>query len=160
HRVKRKGPVVYVTKEDESETLFARVRHMCEGLGLKPDEFDAVLRGLVVLDVAECADMRGFRLTRISGEVVMPSDDAVNLADGLKALAPAMVFIDPAVSFGVGESRVNDSEQALIEAARLIQREAGGGLLYVHHTGKTNAREATIDQYTGRGGSAFADGSR
>jgi RecA-family ATPase len=160
HRVVRKGPVVYVTKEDDGETLVARVRNMCAGLELTPEETGTVLSNLVVLDVAECIDMRGFRLTRISGEVVTPSDDAVNLAKELRALRPAMVFIDPAVSFGIGESRVNDSEQALIEAARLIQREVGGGVLYVHHTGKTNAREATIDQYTGRGGSAFADGSR
>jgi hypothetical protein len=30
----------------------------------------------------------------------------------------------------------------------------------VHHTGKSNAREHTVDQYSGRGGSALADGSR
>lgn len=160
HQIKRPGAVVYATKEDDGETLVARARRMCEGLKLPPEEFEAVLRGLVVLDVAECAAMRGFRLTRISGEVVTPSDDAVNLAKALKGLRPSMTFLDPAVSFGVGESRVNDSEQALIEAARLIQREVGGGVQYVHHTGKANAREKHTDQYTGRGGSAFADGSR
>ena len=160
HQIKRPGAVVYATKEDDGETLVARARRMCEGLNLAPEEFDAVLRGLVVLDVAECAAMRGFRLTRISGEVVTPSDDAVNLAKALKGLRPSMTFLDPAVSFGVGESRVNDSEQALIEAARLIQREVGGGVQYVHHTGKANAREKNTDQYTGRGGSAFAHGSR
>ena len=33
-------------------------------------------------------------------------------------------------------------------------------VLFVHHTGKGNARDQTTDQYSGRGGSAFADGSR
>jgi RecA-family ATPase len=70
------------------------------------------------------------------------------------------VVIDPAVSFGVGESRVNDAEQGLIEAARRLKRMIGCSVLYVHHSGKQNARDKAKDQYAGRGGSAFADGSR
>lgn len=30
----------------------------------------------------------------------------------------------------------------------------------IHHSGKANAREKTLDQYSGRGGSALADGAR
>jgi len=55
---------------------------------------------------------------------------------------------------------VNDAEQGLIEAARRLRRALNCCVRYVHHTGKGNARERTLDQYTGRGGSAFADGAR
>ena len=75
-------------------------------------------------------------------------------------LAPVLVTIDPAVSFGVGESRVNDAEQGLIEAARRLRKALNCCIRYIHHTGKQNARDKTTDQYTGRGGSAFADGCR
>lgn len=75
-------------------------------------------------------------------------------------LHPSLIIIDPMVSFGVGESRINDSEQGLIDAARRIKNELRCGVLYVHHTGKANAREASLDQYSGRGGSALADGAR
>jgi RecA-family ATPase len=71
-----------------------------------------------------------------------------------------LVTIDPAVSFGIGEARVNDAEQGLVEAARRIRAELGCCVRYVHHSGKQNAREKTLDQYTGRGGSALPDGAR
>lgn len=64
------------------------------------------------------------------------------------------------VSFGVGESRINDAEQGMIDAARRIRNTVRCAVLYVHHTGKANAREETLDQYSGRGGSALADGAR
>lgn len=32
--------------------------------------------------------------------------------------------------------------------------------MYIHHTGKVNGREGTLDQYSGRGGSTLPDGSR
>jgi RecA-family ATPase len=73
---------------------------------------------------------------------------------------PAVVVFDPLASFGASEQAVNDNEQALITAARRIVRGLRCCVRFVHHTGKANARAATMDQYTGRGGSALADGSR
>src|SRR5206468_5838994 len=64
-----------------------------------------------------------------------------------------------AISFGVGEARVNDAEQGLIEVARRIRRELGCCVRYVHHSGKANAHEKMLDQYAGRGGSTMADGA-
>ncbi len=48
----------------------------------------------------------------------------------------------------------------MIDAARRIRNAVKCGVIYVHHTGKANARDRTLDQYSGRGGSALADGSR
>jgi hypothetical protein len=48
----------------------------------------------------------------------------------------------------------------MIDAARRIRNAARCGVLYSHHTGKQNARDETLDQYSGRGGSALADGCR
>ena len=55
---------------------------------------------------------------------------------------------------------MNDAEQGLIEAARRLRKALNCCIRYIHHTGKQNARDKSTDQYTGRGGSAFADGCR
>ena len=70
------------------------------------------------------------------------------------------MICDPLVSFGVGESRVNDAEQGLIEAFRVLRNELNCCIEGIHHTGKAVARDKTLDQYAGRGGSALADGAR
>ncbi|MEA3644329.1 MAG: AAA family ATPase, partial [Lamprobacter sp.] len=95
----------------------------------------------------------------IQGNVVL-----TRLADDLGRAyrddRPAVVIFDPLVSFGASENAVNDNEQALITSARRIVRTLDCCVRFVHHTGKANARAATLDQYSGRGGSALADGSR
>jgi RecA-family ATPase len=154
--VKRCGPVAFMTAEDDRGTMIARVRNMCAALALSSEQIDAVRSGLFVIDVSG----RGFKLTRVDGDVVVPGNGATVLAEKLKSIGPAMLFVDPAVSFGVGESRVNDAEQGLIDAARLIRNEVGCGVMFAHHTSKQNAREKALDQYAGRNGSALADGSR
>lgn len=93
-------------------------------------------------------------------DVVKPSAGVDDVIRGCQIRRPVLVVIDPAVSFGVGESRVNDAEQGLIEVGRRVRRAIECCVLYIHHSGKQNARDKAKDQYAGRGGSAFADGSR
>jgi RecA-family ATPase len=151
------GPVLILTAEDGRELLIARLRSICAELALTDDQTRAVAEGVLICDVSGA----GFRLTEVDREVVRPAEAALAaLVEASKALNPALLVIDPAVSFGVGESRVNDAEQGLVEAGRRIVREVGCCVLYVHHSGKANARERAVDQYAGRGGSAFADGAR
>ena len=64
------------------------------------------------------------------------------------------------MSFGVGEARINDAEQGLIESMRIFRHYLGCCVQGVHHTGKANARDKALDQYAGRGGSALSDGAR
>jgi len=103
---------------------------------------------------------RGLKLTTVVDDVVLPSPLVDAIIAQCWTLKPVLVVIDPAVSFGVGEARVNDAEQALVEAARRIRAELKCCARYVHHSGKASARDKVLDQYAGRGGSAFADGAR
>ena len=157
-RVLKPGPVLYVTAEDRREFLVARLREICTGLGLSAAEV-AKVRQLVRID--DCTK-HPRRLTAVVNDVVMGSgfaDDIVRVCQE-SGFAPVLVQFDPMVSFGVGESRVNDAEQGLVEAARVIVAGLNCCARYVHHSGKANAREKTADQYTGRGGSALPDGAR
>jgi RecA-family ATPase len=150
------GWVLFITAEDSRERLVARLREIATAMDLKPDELDKVRRG------ALCWDVSGGSL-----KLITLSDGNIQLAPVLDEIIathkndpPALVTFDPIVSFGVGESRVNDNEQGLIDAARRLRNGLGCAVRVIHHTGKANARDKTLDQYTARGGSALPDGSR
>ena len=156
YEVHAPGPVVILTAEDSRETLIARLRFMCHELGLTDEQVQEVRESVIITDVSG----KGIKLTTVEKDVVMPSRQLDRLIVELGLICPSLVIIDPMVSFGVGESRVNDAEQGMIDAGRRIRNTVNCAVLYVHHTGKVNARERTTDQYSGRGGSALADGAR
>jgi RecA-family ATPase len=153
--IHRHGPVVYLTGEDSRETIAARLRCVIEDGGML---FSArrIAAHIFVADVSGA----GFRLTAVANDAVVASDEVDLVITWLQAIRPVMVLIDPLASFSVGEARVNDSEQALIEAARRIRNACSCNVTLVHHVGKANAREKAVDQYAFRGGSALADGAR
>lgn len=156
HRILNPGAVIILTAEDSRETLIARLRRMCQQLNLSEAEEEQVREEVSITDVSG----KGFKLTTVEKDVVAPSKLLDRFIVSASELRPSLIVIDPMVSFGVGESRINDSEQGLIDAARRIRNELSCAVLYVHHTGKANARDASLDQYSGRGGSALADGAR
>lgn len=158
-RVAAPGPVLIVTAEDRREFLVARLREICTALALT-DAQTARVRELVRIDDRTAATLR--RLTAIVCDVVTVSGFAGDIVAGCQrdGFAPVLVQFDPLVSFGVGEARVNDAEQGLIEAGRVITAGLDCCTRYVHHSGKANARDKAVDQYAGRGGSALPDGCR
>lgn len=156
HEIRHSGNVIIITAEDSRETLVARLRQMSTELELSDEAIAIVKRDILITDVSG----KHLKLTRVAQDVVEPTREIDYLIAQLKMLYPALIFIDPMVSFGIGESRVNDAEQGLIEAARRIRNETTAAVIYIHHTGKVNGRERSRDQYSGRGGSALADGCR
>lgn len=147
---------VVITAEDEDHMWAARLARLCDGNFLTQQEADQVFSRISFHYVGEI----NARLTQVANDTVEISawtDDVIESLDGLQ---PDIVVFDPAVSFGVGETRVNDAEQGLVMAARRLIGGLGCSVNYIHHTGKGNARERATDQYAGRGGSALSDGSR
>ncbi len=155
-RIARPGPVAILTAEDGRELLIARLNRIAGAMGLTVEQVARVQQSVLI----EYVGNSPFRLTEVVGDTVVLSPVTDALISRIKPLNPAVVVIDPAVSFGVGESRVNDAEQGLVMAARRIRDAVNCCVRYVHHSGKSNARDKTTDQYSGRGGSAFADGAR
>lgn len=154
--VLRPGPVVILTAEDDRESLIGRLRAICLQMQLSTEEVTTVRASVLIADVSG----RHFKLTEVANHVVRSSNGTERLIQAILAIRPVVLFIDPAVSFGIGEQRVNDAEQGLIEVARRIRNEVSCAVVYVHHTGKGSAKDQSISQYASRGGSAFADGSR
>lgn len=154
--VHKPGAVLIITAEDSREMLIARLRAICHAMQLTDADIATVMQRVRISDVSGA----GFKLTEISGDVVRPCEGIDQIIEACQTIQPVLIVIDPAVSFGVGESRVNDAEQGLIEAARKLRKALDCCIQYIHHSGKQNARDKAVDQYAGRGGSAFADGAR
>lgn len=148
---------VIVTREDGREILVARLREICYSLMLDADELARAMENVTILDLSN----EPFRLSCVIDDVVYPHAANLDaLVAELKPWAPDWVIFDPLVSFGVGEARVNDAEQGLVEAFRIIRNRLDCCVEGIHHSGKANAKEKALDQYAGRGGSAMSDGCR
>ncbi len=153
------GPVLVVTAEDRREFLVARLREICLALHLDDAEQEQVRR---MVRIDDRTGKAARRLTAVVDDVVEVSGFAMDIVNGCRRVgfAPVLAQFDPMVSFGVGEARVNDAEQGLVEAARVLMVELNCCVRLIHHTGKSPAIEKRVDQYSGRGGSALADGAR
>jgi RecA-family ATPase len=148
---------VLVTREDPRGILTARLREIINALNLTDDDRQKVLNNVRIYDLS----VHPFRVSKVEGDVVEPHKINIEaLISEFKDFAPDWMIFDPLVSFGVGEQRVNDAEQGLIESFRVICRALDCCVEGIHHVGKGNARDKTTDQYSGRGGSALSDGAR
>ncbi|MCB1769008.1 MAG: AAA family ATPase [Candidatus Competibacteraceae bacterium] len=157
NRVAQPGKTLFITAEDSRELFAARLREVMDALRLTDVERARAVASIAVWDVSDqvarlaCLDSAGnIQLTTLADDIVATFKD-----QGI-----VQVVFDPAISFGPGERLVNDAEQAVVLAARRIIRGLNCCVRITHHTGKANARNGAIDQYAGRGGSAFADGAR
>ena len=150
------GWCLYVTAEDSREILVARLREIMKAMELSREDQQFVLGTVLIWDVT--GEQTKLITSRDGNIELTPLAD--NIVSAYREAPPAMVALDPIISFGAGELYVNDNEQGLITAARRVMRGLGCCVRLVAHTGKGNARSKTLDQYTSRGGSALSDGAR
>ncbi|MGH8628499.1 MAG: AAA family ATPase, partial [Gammaproteobacteria bacterium] len=155
--IKTPGAVLFITAEDKREQLVARIGKIAERIPLTPAQRAEAFSQLFVLDISA----KGRRLCELdsNGNIVLTcfTDQII---DACSKTPCVLIHLDPCTSFGAGERLVNDNEQALIQAARKLSNALGCCVRYIHHVGKANARERTLDQYSARGGSALPDGTR
>ncbi len=148
---------VIITREDGRSILVARLRELMRAAALSREQQQQVLTNVVIYDLSS----QSVRLSCIKGDTVVPHYDNIDaLSEVLTPFKPDWIIFDPLVSFGVGEQRVNDAEQGLIESFRILRNRFDACIEAIHHVGKVNGRERSTDQYSGRGGSALPDGSR
>ena len=151
------GKTLFITAEDSSDLLAARLREIMDAMGLTPDERRIARESIAVWDVS--GEM--IRLAQLdkSGNIEL-TDLADSIVTAYQGDNLVQVVFDPVISFGPGERVINDGEQAIVTACRRIIRGLNCCVRLIHHTGKANARAGAIDQYASRGGTALPDGSR
>lgn len=152
------GPCLYITAEDDREMVQYRVRKICDAMKLTIPDQQKVGELLHVEDVS--GRMMRFAETDRNGNII-PTLHVEDIIRAYRDEGLAWTAADPTTFFGPGERLVNDGEKALMEVARDLSRGLGGcSFQYIHHTGQEAAKSKSTHQYTGRGGSAFADNSR
>ena len=154
--VLKPGKVLIFSAEDSAEMMWGRLRKIMDAMDLTPEQRQMAISNIRISDVT--GEFK--KLTIDAGGQITPHPWVKEIVEASVDRDVRLVVFDPAVSFGVGESKANDAEQGLIEAARTIMRGVRAMVRYLHHTGKAAARTKDEGQYAGRGGSAFADGSR
>lgn len=150
---------VFITKEDSREIFAGRLREAMKELSLSEHDKVQVLSMVHVVDLR--GDSRKLAQIKSDGQVTPDEKHLDLLISHILPAKPDRIIFDPLISFTVGESRVNEAEQGVVEAARYIMRKIPDiAVDVVHHTGKANARNMAVDQYAGRNGTALPDGSR
>jgi RecA-family ATPase len=136
--------VVYLTAEDPSDVIWARVKHIAAEL--TPQQRRLLRENLVI------GDVRGR-----SADILDPAWRAriARLARGAR-----LVVLDTLRRFHTADE--NDSGEAaqVLAAIESLARECVTTFLLPHHTNKSGARESGGDQQAARGSSVLTDNAR
>lgn len=157
HEVMRPGPCVLLTAEDERQVAEYRLWRIFEDLKLSRPQREQVVDNVYLEDLtgSPC------RLVDVGENGSLIQTMAVpEIIERYSKVHPCFISIDPMIFFGPGERFVNDGEGELMRAGRRISAGLKAAVRFEHHTGKNQARDRSVDQYTGRGGSAGADNAR
>ena len=151
------GKTIIMTAEDSKDLILARMREIMNSMKLTSIERGIVMSHIMIIDVS--GDIQRLAESDAANNLVITSL-ADNIVERYKNDHIAQFIFDPAIRFGPGERYINDGEDMIIIACRRIVRGLNCMVQIIHHTGKQNARTGSLDQYSGRGGSAFSDGCR
>ena len=156
NKILKTGWTLFVTAEDQRERLLARIREIGRAMELTPEQMNVVRESVIIWDVCGMnlkltfAQFGNLLVTGLAKEIVAAYKDA----------PPIVINFDPMVSFGVSEQMINDNEQMIITAARVMVAGLDAMVRLIHHTGKGREGAKGLDMYAGRGGSSLADGAR
>jgi hypothetical protein len=157
YTIQRPGAVLFVSAEDDKASFAYRLQQIARAMGLTADEIAKVEASIFIEDLSGTmrrlveADQYGHLSPTAMGE---------DLIQEYRDAGLVLVVFDPTNLLGPGERFVNDGEAALMAEGQRIARALSCTSLFVHHIAKSAARSGDVDQYTGRGGAAFADNSR
>jgi regulatory protein RepA len=154
------GATLYLTAEDRRAVVFSRLNKLCTALNLTPAEREHVRTGFFVEDIT-----RSFaRLVAGSwsgGAIVLgPTALFYEILAEYGSTALAQAAIDPTALLGPGEAFGADGMAEMMRAGRTLSEQLKCAARFVHHVSQEVARTGIMDQYAGRGSTAFADNSR
>lgn len=154
--VVKPGAVLVVSAEDDRATILYRLHHICSQMQLSAEDYQRVASSIYVEDLSTT----NARLLTMRDGVLRPTALLQELIALYHPAGLSYVHLDPVSLIGPGEESGNDGMAELLRTSRRLSRELGAGVRLVHHVAKAVSREKTLDQYAGRGGSAFADNAR
>lgn len=154
------GATLIVTAEDRRPVVLGRLNEICTAMGLTAEEREHVRVGIYVEDISQHFVRLVSGCWAAGAMVFHPTPLVEELCSRYAGAELAQIVIDPTSLIGPGESFGNDGMGPLMQAGRMISERMHCAVRFLHHTGQAVARQGTHDQYTGRGGTAFADNAR
>lgn len=151
----KEGKTVFLSAEDDRQTFHRKFRAwMAAYPEIAPND---VAGKVVTVDLTGL----GIRFIDPDGRTYVTSKEVNRLIRLVQRHCPGadLVFLETASRFAGGDES-NDAMTTLNEAANRMARELNATVIFSHHTGKTNTREARSDAYVGRGASSFSDAAR
>ncbi len=156
HKIAQPGAALFVSAEDDRETIAGRLNWICKDLGLRADRRQQIAEGFYIEDVSA----KQVRFLTVREKSMQRSRYVDELIDKYRAKQLSLVIIDPVSLLGPGEETGNDGMAEMMRTCRYVSRELGAAVWCLHHVSKDVARNAIVDQYAGRGGSALSDNGR
>lgn len=156
HPIARAGAFAIVSAEDDRPTIEGRLGSICRALGLSDREVQLVANNCFIEDVST----RPARLVENLYGAPVRTTFADELIAKYRDAGLSFLHLDPLSLLGAPESLGNDGAAETLRTMRHLSRELRCCVRGAHHVSKEVSRNATIDQYAGRGGSALADNGR
>ena len=153
-----KGPVIYLSAEDDDGILWWRMHHLAAKYELSPYEVEEMERNFHPIDAGGFfkpimeRDRNGNPCETVYSEA---------LREIIADVDPALVIIDPKADFYGIEENSNEDEAAWAGALRgMIQRDKRTAFLVVSHIAKGLDEDQREQAHAARGGTAFIDACR
>lgn len=155
-KINSPGNVVYFSAEDDTDLVLFRLFKIVAEMGLTDEERNRVGAGFCVIPVMGATG--GFRLVVDRMGTCSPTPWVHWSIQQVKSRQAVMTIFDPTSLVGPGERAMNDGMAELMKTGNFIGNKSCSAVRFVHH--ETKSTEKRYDQYSGRGGAAFADNSR
>jgi hypothetical protein len=155
--IRRSGPTLYISAEDSRDVVFSRLNWICRALQLSKEDKNRVRERVFVEDASDTL-LRIAKADR--SDTVEETELVTEICEKYARAKLSMLVLDPVAHLGPGERYGNDGMAEMMRIGRKLSQRLRCAVRYVHHVGQGVARGGIVDQYAGRGGTAFADNSR
>lgn len=156
HAIARPGPFLIVSAEDNRATIEGRLGAICREAGFSDREMQTIADNFHIEDLSD----NPVRLIDNVYGAPVRTGLADTLIEKYRDAGLSFLHFDPLSLIGAPEALANDGAAETLRTMRYISRELKCCVRGAHHVSKEVSRNATIDQYAGRGGSALADNGR
>lgn len=154
----QKGPVIYLSAEDDEGILWWRIHHLATQYELSPYDVEEMERNFHPIDaggffkpIMQC-DRTGNPCETVYGEA---------LREIIADVDPALVIIDPKAEFYGIKENANEDEAAWTGALKgMIRPGKRTAFLVVSHIAKGLDEDQRESAHAARGGTAFIDACR
>lgn len=155
----KQGSFVLLSNDDSQEDLDAALARVGRAVGLSVDEWDIVAQKFRVMSLHGRGGLKTF--TEMSGGATVATGLELDILKAVGKIPDLVgIALDTLRQFSGGNSNDEQVIKLTIAGATEIAHKTGAFVVFPHHTGKQNYRDAVVDMYCGSGSAAIADNCR